>query len=393
MPEKLFKASASYYLWLLFLCGLICGCGAVYVDQLVNGLGITGMNREVSWGLYISQFTYFVGVAASAVTLLLPACFHHYAKFGRILIFGEFMAVAALIMCALFMAADLGQPQRMLNVMLYPSPNSVMFYDMILLCGYLLLNIVIGWTALEAERLNLMPPKWLRPLLCISILWAVSIHTVTAFLYAGIPGRHYWLTAILAARFLSSAFCSGPAILLLLLFAVRRLGGFNPGREAVNTLSLIIAYAMCANVFFYLLELFTVYYSNIPGYMEPVTFLFAGHGGSLAWASYCMWAAVLMAFASLCILIPPRLREGRLLPLALAMLVGATWIDKGQGLLIGGFTPDMFGTFTPYMPTFSEAAITLGVYAIGALVLSLLWKIALCVKKEAGSFPELEKAA
>lgn len=211
MLEKLFSGPKSYYVWLLFLLCVIAGCGLVYLDQLQSGLGITGMNREVSWGLYISQFTYFVGVAASAVMLVLPAYFHHYKKFKRMIIFGEFMAVAAVVMCALFIVVDLGQPQRMLNVMLHPTPNSVMFYDMIVLIGYLCLNIVIGWVTLEAERLDVEPPKWVKPLIYLSILWAFSIHTVTAFLYAGIPGRHYWLTAIMAARFLSSAFCSGPA--------------------------------------------------------------------------------------------------------------------------------------------------------------------------------------
>ena len=252
--------------------------------------------------------------------------------------------------------------------------------------GYLCLNIIIGWVTLEAERLDVDPPKWVKPLIYLSVLWAFSIHTVTAFLYAGIPGRHYWLTAIMAARFLSSAFCSGPAILLLLLFLVRRLTGFDPGRDAIKTLSTIIVYAMCVNVFFYLLEIFTAFYSQIPGHMEPMLFLFSGHGGHLAWVSYWMWAAVIMAFASLAILIPPQWRTGPLLPLALIMLVAASWIDKGLGLLIGGFTPNMFEAFTPYMPTAKEIAVALGVYAVGALVLSLLWKIALGVKREARHF-------
>ncbi|MCR5562221.1 MAG: polysulfide reductase NrfD [Desulfovibrio sp.] len=386
MLEKLLSGPKTYYLWLLFLCGVIACCGLVYINQLLNGLGITGMNRDVSWGLYISQFTYFVGVAASAVMLVLPAYFHHYVKFKRMIIFGEFMAVAAVVMCALFIVVDLGQPQRMMNVMLHPTPNSVMFYDMIVLIGYLCLNIVIGWVTLEAERHQVNPPKWIKPLVYLSIIWAFSIHTVTAFLYAGIPGRHYWLTAIMAARFLSSAFCSGPAILLLLILLVRRLTGFDPGKEAIKTLTTIITYTMCINVFFYLLEIFTSFYSNIPGHMEPIRFLFCGHGGHMAWVSYFMWAAVGMAFLSLAILIPPQTRTGSLMPFALIILVIASWIDKGLGLLIGGFTPNMYEDVTPYMPTLQEIAVALGVYAIGALVLSLLWKIALGVKRDVGNF-------
>ena len=211
---------------------------------------------------------------------------------------------------------------------------------------------------------------------------------MTAFLYAGIPGRHYWLTAIMAARFLSSAFCSGPAILLLLVFIVRRLTGFNPGKEAIKTLTTIITYAMCINVFFYLLEVFTAFYSGIPGHQHPLVFLFAGHEGHVSWVTSWMWAAVVMAAASLIILIPPTWRTGPLLPLALVMLVAASWIDKGLGLLIGGFTPNMFETVTEYMPTGREIMVAIGVYAVGALVLSLLWKIALGVKKEVGNFSD-----
>ena len=221
MVEKLLEGSKRYYMWLLFLVALIAACFCVYLYQLFNGLGVTGMSRDVSWGLYISQFTYLVGVAASAVMLVLPTYFHHYQKFKIMIIFGEFMAIAAVIMCCLFIVVDLGQPQRMMNVLLHPTPNSVMFYDMIVLIGYLLLNCIIGWVTLEAERHDTAAPNWIRYLAYLSIVWAFSIHTVTAFLYAGIPGRHYWLSAIMAARFLSSAFCSGPAILLLLILVLR----------------------------------------------------------------------------------------------------------------------------------------------------------------------------
>lgn len=389
MLEKLLEGPKTYYVWLLFLLLCIAGCGLVYLTQLQEGLSITGMSRDVSWGLYISQFTYFVGVAASAVMLVLPTYFHHYKKFKRMIIFGEFMAVAAVVMCALFIVVDLGQPQRMLNVMVHPTPNSVMFYDMIVLIGYLCLNIVIGWVTLEAERHEVNPPKWIKPLIYLSILWAFSIHTVTAFLYAGIPGRHYWLTAIMAGRFLASAFCSGPAILLLLMLLLRRLTGFDIGQEARKTLATIIVYAMCVNVFFYLLELFTAFYSGIPGHAEPIRVLFFGHEGHLLWVSYWMWAAVIMAVGCLCILIPPQTRtHPTLLPIALIMLVAASWIDKGLGLLIGGFTPNMYETVTPYLPTCREIAVALGVYAVGALVLSLLWRVALGIKKETGHFSD-----
>lgn len=387
MVEILLKGKPRFYLWMLFLAAVV-GLGmAVYIIQLVYGLQITGMSRDVSWGFYISQFTYFVGVAASAVMLVLPAYFHHYEKFKRVIIFGEFMAVAAVIMCMLFIVVDLGQPQRVLNVLLNPTPNSVMFWDMMVLSGYLVLNLLIGWVTLEAERHEIHPPKWIKPLVYLSVIWAFSIHTVTAFLYAGLPGRHYWLTAIMAARFLASAFCSGPAILMLLLMVLRKVTDFEPGKEAMRTLATIITYAMCINVFFYLLEIFTAFYSGIPGHQHPMVYLFTGHDGHMAWVNGWMWTAAVFALLSLSLLIPPSLRNNTaVLPWALIMLVIASWIDKGLGLLIGGFAPTPFETYVEYIPSLAEVLIGLGIYGIGGLILSAFWKIAIDVKKEAGTF-------
>ncbi|MEK7237990.1 MAG: sulfate reduction electron transfer complex DsrMKJOP subunit DsrP, partial [Nitrospirota bacterium] len=261
MLEKALRGSSRYWVWIFFLLAVI-GTGFIfYLRQFDYGLGITGMSRDVSWGFYISQFTFLVGVAASAVMLIIPYYLHDYKTFGKIVILGEFLAVSAVTMCVLFIFVDLGQPMRILNVMLHPTPNSILFWDMIVLNGYLFLNIVIGWVTLTADRKGVPPPAWVKPLIYLSIPWAISIHTVTAFLYAGLPGRHFWLTAIMAARFLASAFASGPALLVILCLIVRKVSKFDPGKEAVQALGKIVTYAMFANVFFLGLEFFTAFYS------------------------------------------------------------------------------------------------------------------------------------
>lgn len=392
MLEKVLKGSPKFYAWLVFLLLLI-GMGVtVYIFQLCFGLKITNLSRNVSWGFYIAQFTYLVGVAASAVMLVLPSYFHHYKKFKRVLIFGEFLAIGAVIMCMLFIVVDMGQPQRVMNVILHPSPNSVMFWDFTVLTGYLILNALIGWNTLQAERYDVEPAKWVKYLIYLSIIWAFSIHTVTAFLYAGLPGRHYWLSAIIAARFLASAFCSGPALLLLLLMALRRFAGFDPGKAVIRNLSLIIAYAMCLNVFFYLLEVFTSFYSGIPGHQHPFIYLFMGHHGGV-WINGWMWTFVLLAIVSIILLVTPQFRKNdAILPWTLIMLVIATWIDKGLAFLFGGFNPTPFETFEVYFPSIWEISIAVGIFSVGALVISILWKIALEVKKEAGVPFQLEES-
>lgn len=382
MLEKAIKGSWGYWIWLFILLTLI-GIGfGCYLYQWFEGLRITGMSRDVSWGFYIGQLTYFVGVAASGVMVVLPFYIHDYKAFGRVTILGEFLAVSSIIMCGLFVLVDLGGVQRMINIMMYPQIKSILFWDMIVLNIYMLLNIIIGWNVLGAEKKGVPYQKWVKVLIYISIPWAFSIHTVTAFLYAGLPGRHYWLTAILAARFLSSAFCSGPAILVLLCLIVRKFTNFDPGKEQIRTLGGIIAYAMIINVFFFLLELFTAFYSQIPGHKHSFVYLFAGlegYGRLVPW----MWTAAFFAVVSLILLIVPATRRNEgILAVACVSVIIATWIDKGFGLIVGGFVPNPFDRVFEYWPTAPEVFITIGIWAIGFFVLSVLYKVVVSVKEE-----------
>jgi Ni/Fe-hydrogenase subunit HybB-like protein len=382
MLEKAIKGSPTYWSWIIFLLVVIGAGFAVYLYQFSVGLKITGMGRDVSWGLYIGQLTYFVGVAASGVMVVLPYYLHDYKAFGRITVLGEFLAVAAIVMCGLFVMVDLGNLPRMLNIIIYPNPTSILFYDMIVLNVYMLLNIIVGWNVLSAERKGIHYPTWVTPLIYISIPWAFSIHTVTAFLYAGLPGRHYWLSAIMAARFLASAFCSGPAILILLCLIVRKMTRFDPGREQIHTLGSIVTYAMILNVFFFLLEIFTAFYSQIPTEMDPILYLFAGYEGYSKLVPL-MWTAGFFALAALILLIVPATRRrDDILAVACVAVVISTWIDKGFGFVVGGFVPNPFQGVTEYWPTAPEMMITIGVWATGFFILTVLYKVATAVKEE-----------
>jgi Ni/Fe-hydrogenase subunit HybB-like protein len=192
------------------------------------------LSRDVSWGFYIAQLTFLVGMAASAVMVVLPYYLHNYLTFGKITILGEFTAVAAVCMCGLFLFVDIGQPMRALNVFLYPSPKSAVFWDALVLNGYLLLNTIVGWNVLEAERNGVNSQSWVKPLIYLSIPWAFAIHTVTAFLYCGLAGRGFWMTAIMAPRFLSSAFSSGPAFLIVLCYVIRKTSTLQKSQTGIG---------------------------------------------------------------------------------------------------------------------------------------------------------------
>jgi len=379
--ENIFRGGKRYWLLVSGLLVFLAAGVAAYLQQWNIGLAVTGLSRDVSWGLYIANFTFFVGVAASAVMIVIPYYLHNSKEFRRILILGEFMAVAACLVAIAFILVDLGQPSRVFNILLYPTPGSVIFWDVVVLSVYLLLNIILGWVALDAEYKEAAPPDWLKPVAIVSIVWAVSIHTVTAFIYAGLAARSFWLTALLAPRFLASAFASGPALLILIALAMKKWGGFEPGDQSLDKVAKIVAYAIIITIFFLLLEVFTVFYSQEPdaiSHFQYLLFGLDGHCGLVPW----LWTSVTLACAAIILLVIPSSRKNHVtLALACAAVFISIWIDKGLGLIVPGGRPSPLGNITESAPALLEIIITLGVWAMGGLVLTLLLLVVLGVRQ------------
>lgn len=388
MIEKAMKGNKAYWMWLAFLGALI-GVGAIcYLRQYNYGMGLTGMGRDLSWGLYISQFTFLVGVAAGGLMLVLPYYVHNYKEFGRMTILGEFLAIPALIICLMFIMADIGQPLRGLNMVFFPTPNSMLFWDMVVLWGYLILNVICGWVILTAEKKGVKPPKWVYIFVYISIPFAVSIHTVTAMLYMGLPGRHFWLTAITAPRFLASAFAAGPALVMVACIIMKRVANFDVGEKPLRKLTTIIMYAALANAFFVLLEFFVGWYSNIPGHKHALEYLFFGlehHGHVYNNLVPFMWTSVFLCFGGLFIFaylqITKKFSEPLLVVGSVAIFF-ALWLDKGLGFVFGGLVVNPLHEITEYYPTLNEILITIGIWATGAFLVTVLYKVAITVDKE-----------
>ncbi len=388
MIEKVFKGNSRYWMWLAFLSAFVAVGAICYIRQYLFGLGLTGMGRDLSWGLYISQFTFLVGVAAGGLMLVLPYYIHNYKVFGRLTILGEFLAISAIIMCLMFIMADIGQPLRGLNMMLHPTPNSMLFWDMVVLLGYLGLNVICAWVILTAERKQVKPPKWVYFFVYLSIPFAVSIHTVTAMLYCGLPGRHFWLSAITAPRFLASAFAAGPALIVIACLVMKRVANFDAGKEAISKLTTIIMYAALINAFFVLLEFFVGYYSNIPGHKHSLEYLFFGlehHGVVYNNLVPFMWSSVLLCFGGLGLFAYMKIRKVQTdlwVGIGCAMIFTALWLDKGLGFVLGGLVVNPLHEIVEYYPTANEIGITVGIWATGFLLVTLMYKIAVDVEHE-----------
>jgi Ni/Fe-hydrogenase subunit HybB-like protein len=385
MLEKILVGDRRYWGWTLFLLAVIGVGGATYVWQQLSGVDASGMSRDVAWGFFIANYTFMVGVAASAVVVVLPYYLHDQKDFKAITALGEFLAVAAVAIAILFIMADLGQPARVFNMILHPTPNSPFFWNMIVLPGYLLLNLVIAWVTLDAERNSVAPPPWVKTLVLISIPWAISIHTLTAFVYSGLPGRPLWNSAILAPRFLASAFASGPAALILLALVVRKFTGFEPGGKAIQKLATIVTYAAIINMFFIFVEVMVAVMSGVPSDLDHFRYLYFGLDGHTGLAPW-MWLSTLLGLGAIVALLMPGVRASeKALALACGAVFVSMWIDKGLCLVVGGFIPSPLAGITEYMPAPAELLIGSAVYAAGLLILTLLYKMTVAVKEESAA--------
>ena len=234
-----FVGDWRYFTWMGVLT-VFCLLGLnAYCKQFAHGLITTGMSDEVSWGVYIANFTFLVGVAAAAVMMVIPVYIYNNEEMHDLVIFGELLAVAAIIMCLLFVTCDLGRPDRFWHLIPgigeFNFPASMLSWDVIVLNGYLVLNVHICGYLLYCRYQKKMPAKWFYvPFVFIAIFWAISIHTVTAFLYVGLGGRPFWNSSIVGPRFLASAFTAGPALIILAIQVVRRVTALRPETDAAQ---------------------------------------------------------------------------------------------------------------------------------------------------------------
>ncbi len=378
------QGSRLYYAWVAFLLLLIGVGGFAYANQLNHGLIVTNMRDQVSWGFYIGNFTFLVGVAAASIMLVIPAYIYDWGPIKEVTILGEMLAITALIMCLGFVMVDIGRPDRFWHIMPLVGhlnwPHSLLAWDVIVLNLYLLLNWFVVTYLLFSSYLEKHYKKALvLPLVLLSIPMAVSIHTVTAYLYNGLASRPYWNSAILAPRFLASAFCSGPAVLLILLQVLRRTTRLKITDEAIFKIAELMAYTMGFNLFLTAAEAFKEIYSGTEHmiYFQYLLFGIEKNGVHYNTLVPFAWASIITGFiAFLLFLIPKTRTNWTTLNIGCVLIYASVYIEKGMGLIIPGLTPDALGEIFVYRPSFTEIAVAAGIFSLGALVFTVMLKAA-----------------
>ena len=384
ISKVLVSGSKIYKLWLTALFVFIIIGVILLIKQFDQGLIVTNMRDQVSWGWYIANFTFLVGVAAAAVVLVIPAYLYHYEPIKDIVLLGEIMAVSAVSMCLLFVTIDMGSPERFWHLIpkigLFNLPQSILAWDVLVLNVYLFLNLFLVGYALYILYVGKPQNKILLwPGILFSIPAAISIHTVTAFIYAGLPSRPFWNAAILAPRFIASAFCSGPAFMLILFQIIRKKTKFKISDDALFKIGEFITYAMALNLFFLISEIFKERYSAT-AHIASLDYLFYGlhgHDQLVPW----IWTAVIVNSLAFLILLIPKFRKNLItLNVACVLLFTGVYIEKGIGLVFPGFIPDTLGEIYDYFPNALEFWVSIGIWAVGMLIFTALAKIAIAIK-------------
>lgn len=371
--------SLGFYAWMTILTAVALVGANAWANQVASGMIMTHMTDHVSWGLYIANFTFCVGLAAGGVMMVIPAYLYDDEEMHKVVIIGEAVAIAAIVMCTLSVLVDLGRPDRFWHLIpgigRFNWPMSMLTWDVIVLNGYLVINLHIVGYLLYMRYLERKPnPLWYVPFVFLSIVWAISIHTVTAFLYCGLGGRPFWNTALLAPRFLASAFVSGPAFIILVMRVLRLTTGYAAPPGPAKTLIQIIRVAMVINLVMLVSELFTLFYTGGAHGVSAQYLFFGlhGHHGLVPW----IWTAIaLNLLGTALFLMPAALERGSIRIAACVCCIVGIWIEKGMGLIIPGFIPSTLHEIVEYTPSVVEWKVTAGIWAVGFLILTVMLKL------------------
>ncbi len=374
------NGTRGFYAWMILLTAIALVGAHAWANQVVLGMSVTGMTDHVSWGLYIANFTFGVGLAAGGVMMVIPAYLYDDDDMHEVVLVGEVLAIAAIVMCLMFVVADMGRPDRFWHILpgigRFNWPISMLTWDVLVLNGYLLINLhVVGYLIYQRWLGHRPEPRFYLPFVFLSIVWAISIHTVTAFLYAGLGGRPFWNTALLAPRFLASAFVTGPAFIVLSLQLVQSTLDFRVPRGAIDTLMSIIRITSVVNLFMLGAEAFSEFYAG-GSHVASARYLFLGLHGHRELVPW-IWTAIGLNVVAAAVFLTPALASRRaVLNLALAMTFVGVWIEKGMGLIVPGFIPSTLHEIVPYSPSLAEWKVTAGIWAVGMMIYTVGLRIA-----------------
>jgi molybdopterin-containing oxidoreductase family membrane subunit len=378
---QLLRGSPRYYAWLAFLALVILLGITAYADQATHGHIVSNLRDPVPWGLFIGTYAFFVGVAAAAVALVVPGYVYRWKPIKEIVVLGEIVAIAAVTVAILFVMVDLGHPERfwhLLPIVGAPNvPSSMVGSNVLILNSYLIVNLILVTYLLYCRFVDRRQNEFfVTALMFLSIPLAISIHATTALIFNVLPSRPYWNSAILVPRFISTALCSGPALMLMTFQIVRKAARLDIKDEALLKIAEIMTHVMAVNLLLFVAEVLTEYRSAT-AHTVHIHYYFQGIEGHVGLVPFA-WLGVACNISAFLIFLIPKTRNNFIsLNLGCVLVCLGVFIEKGIGLILPGLTPGTLGELYEYAPSISELALGAGVLGVGMLVFTLFAKVAI----------------
>ncbi|MGD8862693.1 MAG: polysulfide reductase NrfD [Myxococcales bacterium] len=382
--REIFRWNPRYYALAAFLVVGVAVGGAAYMQQARHGLIVTGLSDQVSWGVYIANFTFLVGLGSACMLLVLPSYVLRDEHASKVTPLSLAVAVAACVAALLFVLVDLGRPDRMFNMLPFGGhfnwPGSMLAWDVVMIPGALALSLGIT-TYMLFQRYRGQPPgPLLAPVGVLVVVWAIALHEVTAFLYMANVARPFWHSPLLGPRFLASAFASGPALLLAVFRVVDTFTRLEIPKSVRRLLANVTAAALLVNLMMLGAEVFTEHYRQTAS-SASAHYLFFGLGEANALVPWIRTAIAMEAVAAILLVFERPRRSTTLVLFACALTVVGVWIEKGMGLVVPGFVPTPLGEVMEYAPTAIETLVSIGIWCFGALVFIILARPAIAVNE------------
>ena len=318
---------------------------ACWAVQLSGGMVQTGMRNLDSWGLYITNFMFFVGLSAGGLIISSVPNAFGMKGFGGISKVAIWTSVCCTCAAIGFVVVDLGGPARLWELFVYSNFSSPLMWDILVLGTYLVLSVVYLWAYLRAEA-GRMSHTAIRAISVVALIVAILVHNVTAWIFSLAPAHEFWHTALMGPWFVASALDCGTALVLIVCLALRRAGYLALDQKHVANLAKMLAVFVLVDLYFYACDLLTSGYFGGEG-AEVVAMLTSGA------LSPVFWTQVALMAASVAILVVPRLRTTPGVVVASVLAILGVFCKRLQ-ILVGGFqipNLDMPGVVTQYTIT------------------------------------------
>jgi len=391
------STSRGFYITVLVLLAFTFLMLGAYARQLQKGLGVTGLTIPVYWGIYITNFVFFIGIshAGTLISAILRLC---HAEWRRsITRAAEVITVMVLFFGAGSVITDLGRPERALNVILHANFRSPLLWDVCSITVYLTGSVIylylplipdiallrdrgkkwrwfyrtlaLGWQGTERQKHRLEKGISVMAILVIPI--AISVHTVVSWVFA-MTVQPMWHSTIFGPYFVVGAIFSGIAALIIALAIVRKVYGLQNYLKDIqfNNLGLLLLVMALLWFYFTFAEHITVYYGQEPEEMHVLMSKLAGP----YWPMF--WGMVLCCFVvPVPILAIRRLRTVAGTVVASSFIVVGMWMERFIIVVPSLSQPRLLPSNIVYHPTWIEILITLGFFSTFILLYVLFTKI------------------